>query len=627
MKTSLSDSLLKISEKVIFVVGVLVSLFHLYAAASGKVMILNQCAIHLGGALIIGTLTTTLKRSKDGKKIPIWMWILNLLFIVSAAVTTLYLCTLGNSIGIRVATATKMELVFSAALLITLLLITRRSMGNVMPIIAVIAILYARFGNLLPGDLHIKGYAWKRILANLYMGSDGIFGTPLTTSATIVVIFIIFGSFLQHSGAGQAFIDTAFAVFGRVRGGPAKVAVVSSALFGSINGSSIANVVTTGTLTIPLMKKVGYESHFAGAVEAVASTGGQITPPVMGAAAFLVAENIGMPYGELILAAVFPALLYYYVVFLVVDMKAVKLHLHGLSSDEVPKLKSTLKESGILLLPIVFLIIELVVVKRTPGKAALYAAGLCLVCSWFGKKKMKVKEILVALADAGRDIVTIAAATGTAGIVIGMLGLTGVGLKFSNLLISLSGGRMWLLLILVSIAGIIMGMGLPTTGVYVILATIVAPALTKMGTLPLSAHMFVLFWGCISAITPPVALASYAGASIAGANMNKTGWEAVRIGMAGFILPFLFVYQPAILLQGTVFEVVWTIAVAMAGLSCLAAAINGLPSGKILIRVLFAVAAIGLITTSLVTDIIGIVLAAIALVLCLLEKKRAAASS
>lgn len=591
----------------ITIFGVLLGAFHLYATTTGTVTVMRQRVVHVGLVVIIALLVNIQKRFDDEKPVNVLVCLVDVAIFAAAAASMIYLYVNDAQIVFHLGNPNKIEIFFGVVLTLAVLEMTRRAIGPIMPAIAMIALLYAALGNYLPSIIANKGYSIKRIAGYLLLSDDGLYGTPIGVSASTVILFIIFGAFLQDTGAGEAFIEMAFSFFGRVRGGPAKVAVVGSALFGMINGSAIANVVSTGSLTIPLMKSVGYKPEEAGAIEAVASTGGQIMPPIMGAAAFIMAQTLAIPYMSIAQAAIIPAFLYFFMVFISVDLLAVKNGLKGMPASELPNVKAVLKKSWFLLLPILLLLYLLIGMSLTASKAALYAIAACVVVSWFTRdRKMKVKEIIGALESASREICSVALACATAGVVIGMLGLTGLGLKMSSLLLQLSGGNLYILMIFTAVAGIVLGMGLPTSGVYIVLSVLAAPALIQSGVTAIAAHMFVFYFGVIAAITPPVALASYAGAGIAKADANKTGWKAVMIGMAGFVLPFTFVLNPAILMIGTPGTIIQVSVTATISIVVLSMALNGIPFKSPVPRAMFIVATVLLLDGGTFTDGIGL---------------------
>ena len=420
----------------------------------------------------------------------------------------------------------------------------RRVLGNVLPIIAIIAILYAYFGDKIPGLFGHRGYNAQRITLSIF-SDRGVYGTPIGTSATNVYLFLLFAAYLAVSGADQIFQDIAIAAAGRKRGGPAKMAVIASAFFGTISGSCVANVVSTGAFTIPLMKKNGYRAKFAGAVEAVASTGGQIMPPIMGAAAFVMADITGISYAEICIAAVLPAVMYYVCLFKMVDLESVRFDLKGLPEDQIPDLKQSLARGMKLFVPVAVLLIMMIGLKTTPMKAAIWSIAAILVLGFLDKKdRMTIKGVVDGAVAAAKSLCAVVGACATAGIVVSVFSLTGLGLKFSNFIVQLGNNALIPSLILSMLVCAVLGMGLPTTAAYIVCATAIAPALTGLGVPVLAANLFLLYFASLSAITPPVAVASYAAAGIAEENPVKLGLTAVKIGITAFILPFAFALNP-----------------------------------------------------------------------------------
>lgn len=435
---------------------------------------------------------------------------------------------------------------FVLGIIVTLLTLEsgRRVLGNVLPIIAIIAILYAYFGDKIPGLFGHRGYNAQRITLSIF-SDRGVYGTPIGTSATNVYLFLLFAAYLAVSGADQIFQDIAIAAAGRKRGGPAKMAVIASAFFGTISGSCVANVVSTGAFTIPLMKKNGYRAKFAGAVEAVASTGGQIVPPIMGAAAFVMADITGISYAEICIAAVLPAVMYYVCLFKMVDLESVRFDLKGLPEDQIPDLKQSLARGMKLFVPVAVLLIMMIGLKTTPMKAAIWSIAAILVLGFLDKKdRMTIKGVVDGAVAAAKSLCAVVGACATAGIVVSVFSLTGLGLKFSNFIVQLGNNALIPSLILSMLVCAVLGMGLPTTAAYIVCATAIAPALTGLGVPVLAANLFLLYFASLSAITPPVAVASYAAAGIAEENPVKLGLTAVKIGITGFILPFAFALNP-----------------------------------------------------------------------------------
>ena len=423
---------------------------------------------------------------------------------------------------------------------------------------AILFLLYARFGPYLPGMLGHRGFAWKSIIRHMYLTLEGILGIPISVSSTFVFMFILFGTFLDKTGVGRFFIDLAYSLTGHLKSGPAMTAVVASGFMGSISGSSVANTVTTGAFTIPLMKETGYKPYFAGAVEAAASTGGQIMPPVMGAAAFIMAEFTGIPYVKIIAAAAIPAVLYYFAVGIMVHLEASRLGLKGIPKDGLPKLRNIIKTQGYLLLPL-FVIVYFLVKGYTPLLAAFYAICISVVIAIIatlvkGDKSFGFKEFFSALEQGAKGSIGVACACACAGMVVGVVTLTGLGLRVAELIVTLAQGKLFLTLFFTMIASIILGMGLPTTAKYIVLATMAVPALLKLDVNLMAAHLFILYFGVIADITPPVALAAYAGAGIAGANSMKTGFQAVKLASAAFIVPYIFAYDSSLILVEDVID-------------------------------------------------------------------------
>lgn len=497
-------------------------------------------------------------------------------------------------------------------ILITLLVLEagRRMLGNVLPLIAIVAVIYALAGNHIPGLFGHRGYSMQRVVMSIF-SDRGVYGTPVGTSATNVYLFLLFASFLSVSGADIIFQNIAIAAAGKKRGGPAKMAVIASAFFGTISGSCVANVVSTGAFTIPLMKRNGYPKKFAGAVEAVASTGGQIMPPIMGAAAFVLSDVAGVPYAQVCVAAVLPAFMYYFCLLKMVDLEAVKHNLAGLGPDEIPDLKESLSRGMKLLIPVAVLLIMLIGFKVTPMRAAIWATAAILVMGFLdSKERMTLKSLLDGAVAAGKAMCSVVSACSTAGIVVAVFSLTGLGLKFSNFIVQLGSNSLIPSLVLAMLVCAILGMGLPTTAAYIVCATAIAPALTGLGLPILAAHLFLLYFASISAITPPVAVASYAAAGIARENPMKVGMQAVKLGITGFILPFAFALNPDYITFG------WNLQTLMTWISggvvcyALAVMLQGYVESKITIieRMGYLAAILLAITPYMVNSLAGIAL-------------------
>ncbi|NLW06735.1 MAG: TRAP transporter permease [Clostridia bacterium] len=591
---------LVIAASIVFV------LWQLYVLFISPIDPLLLRAVHISFVMILGFLYFPLSDKMRKDKVHF----IDFILAAGALAFMYYVITGYKGITLRSGVnPTQLDIVFGVILIVSIIELSRRTTGITLPIIALVFLLYALYGANLPGLLGHPQYSFKRVISFLF-GVQGIFSEPVGVSATFVFMFLLFGSLLNTSGGGEAIIDFAKSIAGGKRGGPAKVAILSSALFGSISGSAVANVVVTGTFTIPLMKKTGYDNHFAGAVEAVASTGGQITPPVLGAAAFLIAEVLGVPYSKIVLATIIPALLYYTCLFAVVDFEAAKKNLLGLSGDELPKVKQVFKKHGLLLFPIVVLLFFLVVVGLSPLKSALYSAASVIIFALANqntRKSVAPNKLLETVINAPKDLITVASTCAAAGIVVGTMSLTGLGHRFSILLVELSAGRLIPALLLTMVVAIILGMGVPPVAAYAIAGSAIGPALVNMGVPPLAAHLFIFYFCAVSVITPPVALAAYAAAAIAKDSMWKVGVTAFRLGITGFIIPYVFIYNQTLLMQGTPIEIAVSFITAIIGVVCLAASIQGWFT-RILkwpLRLLLTAVAFSLIIPGIKTDLIG----------------------
>lgn len=614
-------------EKLVSGVAILLSVYLFIANYLGNVPStqLRSAALGLSTFLVFMLYPASGKASKKKGAGPLDV----VLALVSAA-SILYLFFNYNTIAVRGGFGTTTDQIVGAVAMILLLEAGRRIVGKELSILAIIFMLYAYLGPYLPSFLAHRGYPITRLIDHMYISSEGIFGIPLGVAATYIFLFILFGSFLQETGLGEMFTNMAIALAGSSPGGPAKVAVVASGLLGMINGSAAANVVTTGSFTIPLMKSVGYKPHFAGAVEAVASTGGQIMPPVMGAAAFIMAEFLNVPYGKVMLAAAIPAFLYYLAVFVMVHLEARRLGLEGLPKDRLPNVWKILRERGHLLLPIV-LLMYMLIRGYTPIYAANYSLFALIAVSFLRKEtRLTWRSFIKALEGAARGSLSVTIACGVVGFVVGVISLTGLGLMAANYIITLAGGVLFFTLLFTMAASILLGMGLPTSACYIVTATVAVPALVKMGVAPMAAHLFALYFGCLSAITPPVALAAYAGAGIAGANPSQVGWTATRLGIAGFLIPFIFVYSPVLLLENAhVLQVLWSVLTASVGVVSLGASVIGFmyDTLNVVQRVILFGTALLLIDPGLVTDSVGIGLLLVIYLWQRRKKARSAAAS
>ena len=458
------------------------------------------------------------------------------------------------------------KLVLGTVCVVLVLEAVRRVAGWALMWIAVVCILYAKLAWALPGPFYAKGSTWSRIAVYLYLDTNGILGVPLAVTASIVVAYIFFGQALTAVGGDKFLTDVAMALMGRFRGGAGKMAIVSSTLYGTVSGSAVANVVVDGAVTIPMMKRAGYPPHIAAAVEAVASNGGQIMPPVMGAAAFLIAEYLGLPYGQVALAALIPALLYYLALFVQVDLEAAKLGLRGLPARDLPRLRDVMGRGWVFIVPLGVLVYTLILSSWEAGRAGMLAVVVTFAVGFLRRDTRPTFGTFVeAMKGTGRTMLDLVAIVTLAGIVIGTLQLSGFVSKLPMLLVSMAGGDVLLLLVLTAVVSIILGMSLPTTVVYITLAVLVAPALAQMGIVPLAAHLFLFYFGMLSLITPPDCLATYAAAAIAKADFWKTGWTGMRLGIVAYIVPFVFVLHPALILHGAAGEIVVTLITASLG--------------------------------------------------------------
>lgn len=548
------------------------SLFHLYTAGIITMPITIQRAIHLTFAIVAVYLLYPATRKSTKATIPWYDWVL----AVMSGVTIGYIIFFFNQIARRGAEPFTRELWLGVAAIILVIEAGRRVVGNVLPFISVLFLAYCRFGHYAPGIFQVRGYSLSRIIQHMYLTPEGIFGAALGVSATFVIVFIVFGSFLSQSGGARFFNELALALAGGSPGGPAKVAVVASGLLGTINGSSVANVATTGTFTIPLMKKVGYAPHYAGAVEEVASTGGQLMPPIMGAGAFIMSEFIGLPYITIASAAVIPAVLYYTAIFTNVHISARRQGFKGLPKEQLPVLNNVMRSEGHLLIPVI-VVMAVLIMKYTPLRAGFVGVvSVVLVSALKKNTRMGLADILRALEEGARGALGVALACALVGFVVGTSSLTSLGLTISNNIIEISGGNLILTLIMAMLACLVLGMGLPTTANYIVCSTIIAPALIGMNVLPLAAHLFVFYFGIMADLTSPVCLAAFTGAGIAGASPAKTGFTAARITLASYILPYAFVYNPMLLLQKVEPSALIIIVIsALVGIISLAGALEG----------------------------------------------------
>ncbi|MGD8328672.1 MAG: TRAP transporter fused permease subunit [Acidobacteriota bacterium] len=582
----------------IIAIALAAALFHLYAAGISPFTALVQRPIHLALMATLGFLGVGVRAGDDKRR-----W--DVVPLAAAMVFgCIYIVSQNEALVRRVGAATPLDLAAGALTVVLVLELARRAAGWGLVSIALLALAYAFAGPWLPGFLAHRGYSATRLIEHLYLSTEGIWGIPLGVSADFVYLFVLFGAILDTAGGGELLIGLAGRVARGARGGPAKTASVASALMGSLSGSAVANVVTTGSLTIPMMKRSGFKPHMAAAIEAAASTGGQLMPPVMGAGAFILATWTNIPYLQVATAALAPALLYYAGLYMAIHYRAAQ---RGLDAGDMPAVGGRSAGRLHLLLPIGVIVLFLAL-GRSPMRAAFWGViSAALVATAFLDTRFDGagwRRVLVAGAG---GTVQVAAACATAGIVVGVASLTGIGLRMSELIITVAQGHLFVALLLTAAGSIVIGMGLPTTAAYVVLAALGAPALTQLGVPLLAAHLFIFYFGCLSNITPPVALAAYAAAGVAGASPLRTGVTAMGIAIGGFLVPFAFVYDPLLLLSGPPAAVAGTLLTAALGTAALAAAFVGfigtrVPRGG---RVLLAATGIALLAPGIASDLLG----------------------
>lgn len=625
-------------------ISVIFVLFQLYATLSGAITAQVLRATHLAFVQLLAFLLFPPTKHSPRNTLPWYDIVLGLI----GAACWLYIVVNFDSLVRRSGNNTPLDVAIGIVGILVLFESCRRIVGLPIMIIAGSFIVFAFAGKYLPGFLHHRGYSLQRVVCHLFYNTEGIMGTPIGACSTFIFLFILFGALLEKTGIGHFFIDVCNAVAGGASGGPAKVAVLSSALLGTVSGSSVSNTVGSGSFTIPMMKKLGYKGEFAGAVEAAASTGGQLMPPIMGAAAFLMAESLGLPYITIVKAAIVPAILYFTGIFITVHLEAKKLGLKGLPKEQLPRFMPLLLKKGYMILPLVVIIYFL-----CAGKTAVFAALMGIIaCVLVGfgvsvsdlahgrKPSFGGKDIVEIMCTAARNIISVAIACGMAGIIIGIVTLTGLGLRLGNGLVMLAHGKLLLTLVFTMIASIILGMGAPTTANYLITSTITAGAIISLGIEPLAAHMFAFYFGIIADVTPPVALAAIAGAAIAKAKPMKTALNATKLAIGAFIIPYMFVYNSKMLMiNASALSVVMIIVTAILGMFGISVALEGYGfnntgffynSGKrkttiiafdAAERILFAVAGLLCVIPEAKTDIIGVSLLAILIAYQLILKK------
>ncbi len=599
--------------KVLTVIGAGIALFAVFVNCGlALVDLWIYKAVLMAGIFMLGFIPGMFEKPKNERRRLKKSWLFTLLVMTMGIVPCFYITR--NLMRLQTfygSVWTRWDIVFGVCFIIATLELTRRCFGLAMPCIALFFLLYVLFGQYLPASFFgHTGFAFERTVSYMFSPA-GMFGEVMNVFVRTVFIYLLFGSFLELSGATDFFINLACAVAGKWRGGPAKVAVLSSALLGTISGNAVANVATTGAVTIPLMKKTGYKDYFAGAVEAVASTGGQFLPPVMGAGAFIMAELLSISYTEVIIAATLPAVLYFVSVLMMVDLEAVRLNLKGMEPQDIPSGKAVLKERGHLGIPVLALVYMLLVMKTSVTKAGLYSVLLIILLSWVRRDtRMGIGKIVKALSEATRSAVGIGAVIATAGLIIGTVGMTGLGTRFSSVILAVAGNHFYLVALFTALICIVLGMGLPTTAAYVIAVSVASATMTRIGVDGLAAHMFVFYFACISTITPPVAASSYTASAIAQSPVMKTGAYATMLGIAGYIVPFIFISSPELMLKGDVLSVLWACVTAVIGLGAVSNAAVGVFFWRGIRwnpvqRILLAGSSLFLIIPGVYTDLVG----------------------
>ncbi|WP_293728745.1 TRAP transporter permease [uncultured Phascolarctobacterium sp.] len=618
-KESTTRSFSGVMKKIFFVLCLLVSLYHLYTATFGPPLTLIHRSIHVSMMLVLTFLMYPMCKKSSFTTPSVLDWILAALSLAAP----IYIST--NYLGVveRAGNANMMDMIMATLLVALVLEASRRVSGNVLSILSLVFIGYGLFGREMPGMFMHRGYDWLSLSNHFFANTEGIYGTSVNVAASYIYLFILFGAVMSKSGMGQLFNDLALSLAGHTKGGPAKVSVLASGLLGSINGSAVANVVTTGAFTIPLMKKTGYSKEFAGAVESAASVGGQLLPPIMGAAAFIMAEMLGVKYSSIIIWAAIPALLYYLGIIIQVQLRASKDGLVGLPKEQLPSFKAVINSRGHLLIPVFFLLYMLFFSGTTVVYSAVLTIVLTIIVAQLKKEtRMSFNDMVTALADGAKQTVSVAVACACVGIIIGVCSKTGFGLTMANTIIALGGTSILFTLVFTMITCMILGMGLPSIPAYIITAAIAAPALAKLGIAPAAAHMFSFYYAMFANLTPPVALASFAAAGLSGGDPMKTGFASVKLAIAGFIVPFMFVFSPQLMLiDTTVFEGVWTAASACLGVFLLAVATEGyfLAPLALWLRGIVLAGSLGLMYPGIVTDAVGVTVCA---VLYIIQKKK-----
>jgi TRAP transporter 4TM/12TM fusion protein len=559
----------KIQQVCISALLICTSAVFLYTAGFGTFSAMTQRALLM--ALLSPVAFFSLKKGDDTRGESIF----NILLAVMIMAVNIYVMVVWEDRVFKSGEILTSDVVVGTILVILILIATQKTNGTSLTVTAGLFLVYALLGPYFPSFLAHRGESWSRLVNFLMMSTDGIYGIPMDVASTYIIVFIVFGAFMEALGGGQWFVEVAYSLAGRFRGGPAKAAIFGSACMGAITGSPPASVATIGTFTIPLMKKVGYPPTVAGAIEAVASTGGLFTPPVMGAGAFIMAQYLNMPYWNVCIAAIVPAVLYYLSLMFVADARAVKGNLVGLPREELPSFWKAMKARGHLGIPVLFLVVS-IASGFSPMRAAFWSIVIMIAVSFFSRlTRPTPAKILSALEAGAKQAIQIVITCAAAGIIVGVFLITGLGAKLTYTLIAFAQGDLFWAAFWSMVIANILGLPLPATAVYLILVTILVPVLTKVGAVPIAAHLFIWIYASIGAITPPVAIAAYCAAAIAQTNPDKTGWLAFRFGIPAFIIPFMFIWNPAVILQGTPIDIIIAVTAEVIGVMCLVGAMEG----------------------------------------------------
>lgn len=606
---------------IIMILGALLTAFHLYTASFGIITGYMQVVIHWA---MIGSVVVLSKPAKYKGGI-----VVDIVLIAVTVYLCYYQAILQDRLIFKAGIFSQTDYAMAVTAIIAGLIIGRRMLGNILPVLAILFILYAAFGSHVPGMFQTVKFSYKRIATYLFSMTDGLYGSTLLVSAQYIFLFILFGKILELTGAGEFFVDLAFSVAGKVRGGPAQAAVYSSMLMGTISGSGVANVVTTGTFTIPLMKKTGYRPAIAGAVEAVASSGGQIMPPVMGAVAFIMSEMTGIPYSSIAIAALVPAMLYYTTLSISVYLTACNTNIPKSDPATLPKAGKVMKKGWYYLIPllvIMYFIFSGYSAQRSVFYSILSAFAVALI---FERDRFTMNSLFAAMGDAAKGTAHIAPACMLAGIIMGCINMTGLALKISAIIEILANGSVIVALLLSMGVSLLLGMGLPTSAAYIVLAVLVAPPLINMGVSTMATHLFIVYFGALSTITPPVALSAFAASAIAEAGFWETGWESVKLAAAGFIIPFIFCFNSELLLDGEVGMIAFAIVTATIGCAFLSVSLTGWFKHKLplISRLLLFACAVQIVTVDIKGNLIAIVAAVIIIAASIVWNERSVSAA